>query len=706
MPVEKLVEGIKLCIENIRIRSPLSHIIAVKILPGFTPGHAPFTDIVLANKAIDALNMESDSKVHVLDLWNDFMLNNNTMNSNLYLNDMLHINTNGYEVYAARLKGFITQIQSIGIPKISSSGNITAKVGQPFSYQISASQNPTSYEATPLPEGLAVNKSTGNISGTPKSYGNTTVMLKATNASGSGQGRVSIVVLDLPTVKTNAVNNILTTSVTCGGNVSNPGDASGVLNRGLCWSTSSNPTVAASNIVVGTGVGPYSTRITGLAPAKTYYVRAFAVNRLGVGYGETVSFTTSSITTIPTLKTTEVSKIGINNALCGGNIIHNGGEAIMERGLCWGLSLNPSISNNKMIYSGNNLVYSLSIVGLAEQTTYYVRAYAKNSVGIAYGENQSFLTGKSIITLIYPYAPYNEKKMDPQLTGWPLTEAEKIYITQKLEYMRRPGNESYRHLPTMWPVTPAAGTYYGALTWLAAHESLINVANSSSANVDILLLGDSHLKSLCISPDYNTFPQIYNNIWQKAFPTQAYKTLNLSMDDDKCQNILWRLDHGAVEKLNPKCAVLAVGSRNLVFTPETGVKSVADGIQLCVKNLRQKCPQTQIIIVKLFPNNNPKSQQYKDALAVNSALDTLNLESDTMVRVLDLWKDMVNTDGSLKNNLFQDTVRLNSNGQEVLSNRLKPLIDNILSMQSVRQKYSSEEYNSELSSAGGGCLLK
>ena len=98
-------------------------------------------------------------------------------------------------------------------------------------------------------------------------------------------------VTTLPTVITSPVTNVTPTTATCGGNVTYNGNAT-VTARGVCWSTSNNPTVNDSYTEDGTGIGVYTSSITGLIPNTTYYVRAYATNSFGTAYGDEVSFTT------------------------------------------------------------------------------------------------------------------------------------------------------------------------------------------------------------------------------------------------------------------------------------------------------------------------------------------------------------------------------------------------------------------------------
>ena len=93
----------------------------------------------------------------------------------------------------------------------------------------------------------------------------------------------------VPTVTTDNVTDITTSSATCGGNVTYDGGAE-VTARGICWSTEPNPTIDDSLTTVGNGFGRFTSNITNLTLNKTYYVRAYATNSVGTGYGEEMVF--------------------------------------------------------------------------------------------------------------------------------------------------------------------------------------------------------------------------------------------------------------------------------------------------------------------------------------------------------------------------------------------------------------------------------
>ena len=224
---------------------------------------------------------------------------------------------------------------------------------------------------------------------------NTTYYVRAyaTNSVGTAYGNqvsFNTYASGVPTVTTNTVTNITATTAVCGGDVTDAGSSS-VTARGVCWSTSQNPTISNSHTTNGSGTGGFTSNITLLTANTTYYVRAYATNSAGTGYGAQKSFTTTPAG-IPTVTTNAVSNIAANTAVCGGNVTATGGATVTARGVCWSTSQNPTISNNHTTNGNGTGSFTSNITGLTAGTTYYVRAYATNSSGTAYGEQMSFTT--------------------------------------------------------------------------------------------------------------------------------------------------------------------------------------------------------------------------------------------------------------------------------------------------------------------------
>jgi hypothetical protein len=194
---------------------------------------------------------------------------------------------------------------------------------------------------------------------------------------------------------TNAVSNITNATASCGGNVVDGGAI--VTERGVCWSTSPNPTTSGSKTIDMAGGGSFISNLTGLTPNTTYYVRAYSTNSLGTGYGNEVIFTT--LDGAVTLTTTAASSITAFTATGGGIVINDGGITVTARGICWKTTPGPTIADNKTTDGNGTGTFTSSLAGLTANTTYYVRAYAVNIVGTSYGDELSFTTRNGIVAL-------------------------------------------------------------------------------------------------------------------------------------------------------------------------------------------------------------------------------------------------------------------------------------------------------------------
>jgi plastocyanin len=194
----------------------------------------------------------------------------------------------------------------------------------------------------------------------------------------------------LPTLTTTPAANITSTTATSGGNISSDGNAS-ITARGVCWSTSSNPSVSDSKTTNGSGTGEFISNITGLTASTTYFLRAYSTNSAGTAYGNEISFSTNPFKPA-VLSTAAVSGITISSAVSGGNITSDNGAAITSRGICWNVNTGPTIAGPHTSDGTGIGAYVSNLSGLLDGKQYFVRAYATNSSGTFYGNEVSFTT--------------------------------------------------------------------------------------------------------------------------------------------------------------------------------------------------------------------------------------------------------------------------------------------------------------------------
>ncbi len=199
--------------------------------------------------------------------------------------------------------------------------------------------------------------------------------------------------VDLPTVDTTSPASSITGT---GAVVSAAITATGGENasaRGIAFSTSS-PATVEDNFVGASGyqaygVGVFSFALSGLIPGTQYYARAYAYNSAGLAYGDEITFTTLAV---PAVTTTAVSSITGTAASSGGNVTNEGGAGVTARGVCWNTTGSPTTADSKTADGSGTGVFASSLTGLTAGVTYYVRAYATNSIGTSYGAEVSFLT--------------------------------------------------------------------------------------------------------------------------------------------------------------------------------------------------------------------------------------------------------------------------------------------------------------------------
>ncbi|MBR5811050.1 MAG: hypothetical protein IKY36_06695 [Bacteroidales bacterium] len=219
------------------------------------------------------------------------------------------------------------------------------------------------------------------------------VMAYATNSAGTTYSDVATFTTDssYPTVQTVGATDINSQGATLSGSVLSDNGAS-ITERGFVYMQGTGtPTTDSYKLKVNGKTGEYTGSLSGLEPNKKYSFRAYAVNSKGTAYGEVMSFLT--VTGLPKVSAVDVSKIASTSATLTADVTDHGGETVSEVGFYYSLDSAVDVETSVKVtrnYAGG--AFSTSLTDLSVFTTYYVKAYAVNSAGVAYSKVTEFKT--------------------------------------------------------------------------------------------------------------------------------------------------------------------------------------------------------------------------------------------------------------------------------------------------------------------------
>jgi beta-glucosidase len=197
--------------------------------------------------------------------------------------------------------------------------------------------------------------------------------------------------------------------------------------------------------------------------------------------------------------------------------------------------------------------------------------------------------------------------------------------------------------------------------WQARHKSFNE--RVAMGDVGMLLIGDSITQG---------WEGEGKEVWEKYYTPR--KAVNLGIGGDRTQHVLWRLDHGNVDGITPKLAVLMIGTNN--SGSNTG-EQIADGVTAIVEKLREKLPETQVLVLAVFPRgeNNDDPQR-----KVNQAANELiaKLADGEMVHYLDIGPKFLTDDGTLPKEIMPDLLHLSPQGYQIWAESIEEKVKELL----------------------------
>lgn len=275
----------------------------------------------------------------------------------------------------------------------------------------------------------------------------------------------------LPEVSTDKIKNVYITSCQVAGIVGYDGGKP-VFERGFCYSFKPNPTVQDNKVTAGKGEGPFDNFLNGLNENTTYYVKSYAINELGITYGEELSFTTYNYSP-PIVASIHVRDITNTTANFQGEVFDTGGGDITERGFLLCSSVEDLTGCQKFIVPGGIGAYKLVVTNLKTSVTYYMRAFATNKKGTAYGAPLPFTTGEYTYASVKTISVTSITTNSAVLTGNVITEGN-TPVTEKGFCVSIIPNPTINNLK--FPVAIGKGPYTYFLGELSEYKTYYIVA--------------------------------------------------------------------------------------------------------------------------------------------------------------------------------------------------------------------------------------
>ena len=185
--------------------------------------------------------------------------------------------------------------------------------------------------------------------------------------------------------------------------------------------------------------------------------------------------------------------------------------------------------------------------------------------------------------------------------------------------------------------------------WVQRHESAN--ARAKQGAVDLIFIGDSITHS---------WENAGKEVWKKYYTHR--KAMNLGFSGDRTQHVLWRLDHGNIDGISPKAAVLMIGTNNSNKRDNTA-EEIADGITAIVRQLRVKLPRTKVLILGIFPRGEkPSPQREKNARASKLAS---KIADGKMIHYMNIGVHFLTPDATLTKEIMPDYLHLTRKGYEM-----------------------------------------
>lgn len=211
-------------------------------------------------------------------------------------------------------------------------------------------------------------------------------------------------------------------------------------------------------------------------------------------------------------------------------------------------------------------------------------------------------------------------------------------------------------------LTQTAQAYENGAWQLRRHADLNEIARRGDIN--LVFLGDSITQY---------WAEAGKEVWSKYYGRR--KAANFGIGGDRTQHVLWRIEHGTFDGIHPKAIVLLIGDNNAIHgdTPQ----EIADGVRAVVQKLRDKVPESKILLLAIFPSGErPESPQRVRAMAANAIFQ--KVADGRMIRYLDIGDRFTNRDGTISRSIMPDFDHLSASGYLLWAEAIEPVVKDLM----------------------------
>lgn len=199
--------------------------------------------------------------------------------------------------------------------------------------------------------------------------------------------------------------------------------------------------------------------------------------------------------------------------------------------------------------------------------------------------------------------------------------------------------------------------------WMPRHEE--KLAEEGRESAEILLIGDSITHG---------WENTGKDTWETYFG--EYSTYNIGYSGDRTENVLWRFEHGEIDGIDPEIAVVMIGTNNTGHRQDPA-ECTAKGVKLIVDQIKQKLPDTQILLLAIFPRDaTPKGELRQLNAEINERINELDKKEN--VTFLNMNYAFLDDDGNLAEDIMPDLLHPNEEGYRIWAEVMKPVIEDQL----------------------------